>query len=515
MSEISSKGNFIEGSFRPVKEESGRLRVVSPGDLSEVVFEGPFSISSVNDACLAARRAASSWQRLSNEERGERLRRIGELLLSRERDLAEAISREVGKPLWESLEEVKAMIAKVAVTLDQSMALVEESRVPEIQPGLEGVTRYRARGVMAVLGPFNFPGHLPNGHIIPALATGNTVVFKPSEKTPLTGQIFAEIIEAAELPPGVFNMIQGDAEIGKRLVAEDLIDGVLFTGSYNVGLKIKQEVINQHWKILALEMGGKNSSIVWKDANLDQAINENLVSSFITSGQRCSCTSRIFVHEEIYDQYLEGFYEASKQIEIGHWRDPVFMGPLISENIVKNYIRYQEIASREGARCVMRGKSLELSPSGHYVTPSIYEVDEYNPKSVYQRTELFSPNVAVYKIRDKIQDKISDQDNSNLYKEINHPGFGLALSVFTEDRELFEEAYREVKVGIANWNRGTVGASSRLPFWGIGKSGNDRPSAHFAVRYCTVPVASLEGSSDRSLEPKMPGLTLFKGGPKK
>ncbi|MCB0421696.1 MAG: succinylglutamate-semialdehyde dehydrogenase [Bdellovibrionales bacterium] len=495
------KGDLIGGSFKINDEKSGVLKVYSPADVTDLVYEGPYSYHHVDSACLAAHKAQPKWQKIPNEERFSYLHRVAEILMARKSELAEVISREVGKPLWESETEVNAMIGKVKITIEESMKLVSEETVPEILPGLTGVTRYRARGVMAVLGPFNFPGHLPNGHIIPALATGNTIVFKPSDKTPLTGQIIAEIMQAAELPEGVFNMIQGDAEVGRRLVVHELIHGVLFTGSYTVGLKIKQEVLNQHWKILALEMGGKNSSIVWKDANVEQALNENLVSSFITSGQRCSCTSRIFVHEKIYDDYLERFYEATKKIEIGHWKEPVFMGSIISEAMVANYVRYQEIALREGAKCIMRGKALEMSPSGYYVTPSIYEIPEYKTNSVYQKTELFSPNVAFYKVKDSERDK--------MFHDINHPGFGLALSVFTKDEELFQNTFQDVKVGLLNWNRGTAGASSRLPFGGIGKSGNDRPSAHFAVKYCTVPVACLEGTTDRTSSQNMPGISLY------
>lgn len=503
MSESVSKGDFIGGAFLSGSDASGGLKILSPANLKDTVFAGQFYRDHVRAACVAAKKAQPNWQRLGQEKRFEYLRRVGELYLSRKSELAETISREIGKPLWESEGEVASMISKIQVTLEESMDLVKQTTIDDIQPGLKGVTRYRARGVMAVLGPFNFPGHLPNGHFIPALATGNTIVFKPSDKAPLTGQIIAEVMQEAGLPEGVFNMIQGDADIGKRLITDEDIDGVLFTGSYTVGLKIKQKVLNQHRKILALEMGGKNTSIVWKDANFEQAVNENLVSAFVTSGQRCSCTSRVFVHEALYDQFLESFYESAKKIKIGHWSEAPFMGPLISESMVANYTRYQEMSTREGGRCVMRGKALELDYPGHYVTPSICEMDDYNPKSVFQKTELFSPNVTFY--------KVTDNHRPEMYNWINDPGFGLAASLFSSDLELYEEVFNEVKVGVLNLNRGTVGASARMPFGGIGKSGNDRPSAHFAVNYCTVPVASLEGEKGREMNMSFPGIEFVKG----
>src|SRR3954466_11485620 len=189
-----------------------------------------------------------------------------------------------------------------------------------------GATRYKALGVMAVIGPFNFPGHLPNGHIVPALMTGNTVVFKPSEKTPMVGQLMAECFQEAGLPAGVFNLIQGEREVGRRLCVHEGIDGVLFTGSYEVGTRIKQDTLQQHWKLLALEMGGKNSAIVWSDADLDVAIHETLVGCYLTAGQRCSRARRILVHKAVLPQFLERFHARAKAFKIGHPSDNPFMG---------------------------------------------------------------------------------------------------------------------------------------------------------------------------------------------
>jgi len=399
--------------------------------------------------------------------------------------LAEIISIETGKPLWDSLGEAQAMIGKITITLEESLKLVADQFVPNALPGIDGVTKFKPRGVFVVIGPFNFPGHLANGHIIPALATGNTVVFKPSELTPMTGQFMAECYDKAEIPAGVFNLVQGQAETGRRLSMHENVEGILFTGSYDVGLKIKQDTMTHFWKILALEMGGKNASIVWKDADFEKALFENLMGSFMTTGQRCSCTSRLLLHESIYDRFVSEFHEKTKKLKIGHWRENPFMGPLISAKSVENYVRFQGIAVREGAECLMRGKVLERSPAGNYVSPSINLVNKPNPNSVYQKTEIFGPNVAVY--------KISDFDEALTL--VNSSSYGLVCSVFSKDKSLLERAQQKARVGLVNWNRSTAGASSRLPFGGMGKSGNDRPSAHFAVNYCTVPVASLLDTS--------------------
>ena len=470
----------MAGSFfgQPIQMGSGLFK--AQGDLEDKVICPEFFHAHVDRACEVATEAYKSWR--LRKDRNDFLKRLKAVYTAHRDELAEMISRETGKPLWESLMEAKAMESKIDVTLNHSIKLLKEERVENALPHLDGYIRHQSRGVMAVIGPFNFPGHLPNGHFIPALATGNTVVFKPSEKTPGVGQLIAELFQEAGFPPGVFNLVQGQVKTGQRLVRHEKVDGILFTGSYDVGLKIKEQTLNHHWKILALEMGGKNCAVIWKDADLNKAIYENILGAYLTSGQRCSCTSKILIHKEMREQFVDQFHQATKKLKIGHWSGPNFMGPLISEAAVEKYLRFQEIAGREGCELLMRGKFLELEPTGHYVTPSIFLLNEHDPKSVYQKSEIFAPNVGIYEIDDL--EEAMEINNSS--------GFGLALSVFSKDRKVFDKALMEAKVGILNWNRTTNGASSRLPFGGRGKSGNDRPTAHYAVHYCTVPVASLE-----------------------
>ncbi|MES2962264.1 MAG: succinylglutamate-semialdehyde dehydrogenase [Bdellovibrionota bacterium] len=490
-------GDYIEGRFIVPDRADGEFKNTSPSDLKDEIMVVEYRYDHVVRACEAAKKAFVPWARLPFEKRKEYLHRLKELYITKTPELAEAIARDSGKPLWESNTEVKAMISKIDITLDVSMKLIQDEHVKDALPGVEGVIRHRPRGVMAVLGPFNFPGHLANGHIVPALATGNTVVFKPSELTPAVGQVMAQIFHEAQFPPGVFNLVQGPAETGKRLVSDEKVDGILFTGSYETGQKIKSATFEHHWKILALEMGGKNASIVWDDADLDKAIYESTIGAFVTAGQRCSGTSRLILHPKIAEKFIEKFYDTAKKLTIGYWKDSVFMGPLINQDAVEKYLRFQEIAQREGAERLMRGKVLDTGRSGYYVTPSICLVKEFRPDSVYQKSEIFGPNVAIYQT-----------DDFNEALKINEStGFGLVTSVFSKKRELYEEASLRARTGLVNWNRTTNGASSKLPFGGIGKSGNDRPTAHFAVYYCTIPVASLEDTG--SFDPKalLPGVT--------
>ncbi|ODS51109.1 MAG: N-succinylglutamate 5-semialdehyde dehydrogenase, partial [Bdellovibrio sp. SCN 50-8] len=453
-------------------------------------------------ACQAARKAYLPWARRPLEERKQLLKKLKDVFNAHVDEMAMIIARDTGKPLWEAKTEAQALGSKIDITVDYSIKLVQDEHLPNALPGVEGVTRFKPRGVMAVLGPFNFPAHLPNGHIIPALLMGNTVVFKPSEQTPAVGQFYARMFEKAEFPPGVFNMVQGIGETGRKLVLHEEVDGILFTGSYEVGLRIKQETLTHYWKIHALEMGGKNATIIWEDADMDKAVYETVVGAFMTSGQRCACTSRVFVHEKLADEFTERFYQAAKRLSIGHWSENPFMGPLINEGAVEKYLRFQEIAKRENCESLMRGKALDLKWKGHYVTPSINLVNKFDANSVYQKTEIFGPNVAIHRVNDFDQTMMA----------VNSTGFGLVAALFTKNKALYEKALLECKVGLLNWNRTTNGASSKLPFGGMGKSGNDRASAHFAIQYCSVPVASLEDPTDFDASKVLPGMNYPVGG---
>ncbi len=501
MSELRSfpyLGDYIDGAWVKPDRPDGEFVDTSPADLKDEIMRLEYRYDHVAAATRAAKEAFREWSVLPAEARFAALRRLKEVYQSMEAQVAEAIARETGKPLWEATGEAKNLSNKIDITIGHSVKLVEEQKVSEALPGVDGFVRFRPRGVMAVLGPFNFPAHLPNGHIVPALATGNTVVFKPSEVTPATGQLMAQMFEKARFPKGVFNLVQGVGETGKRLCADENVDGVLFTGSYETGLKIKQATMEHHWKILALEMGGKNATIVWDDADLNKALYETVQGSFLSAGQRCSGTSRIILHRSIAEAFTEKFYETAKKLTIGYWKDNPFMGPLINADAVEKYFRFQEIAQREGCERLMRGKALDLDRKGYYVTPSICLVNEFREDSIYQKSEIFGPNVAIYTV-DSFDEALRINDST---------GFGLSMAVFSKNRGLYEQALEVSKVGLLNWNRTTNGSSSRLPFGGRGKSGNDRPSAHYAVYYTTVPVASLEDTTPFDTKGMPPGMNF-------
>ncbi len=485
---ITYLGDYINGAFIIPPEKSESFVALNPGNLDDdVIGEFHAAYDHIYQAVNAARAAFPKWSVLTASSRANHLNKLYSEIESHLNEIAETISRETGKPFWEAEQEAKGLLGKIQITIKEGMKLIEEKEISDAYPKVTGRYRYKPKGVMAVMGPFNFPLHLPQGHFIPALLTGNTVVFKPSEKTPASGQIITEMIHRSGFPPGVFNLIQGGAEVGKRLCLSSGIDGILFTGSYEVGLKIKKETASHFWKTPVLEMGGKNASIICDDADLDKALYENILGAYLTTGQRCSATSRMIATEKIADLFVKEFHQLSKMFKIGYAfdDDPPFMGPLISEMARDNYLRFQGIAQREGGELVMRGKTLELKYRGYYVTPSIYLFQPKDPPGTYLTTEIFGPSVGIVVVKG-IDEAI---------QEANKTDYGLVVSVFTKDRRHYEKVFHESKAGLVNWNRSTVGGSSRLPFGGQGKSGNQFPTALFAPYYCTYPVASLEDSN--------------------
>ncbi len=479
-------GDFIDGGFRMPKEPSAEWRILSPADLSDEVGVFQSAHSSIDESIAAARKAFVSWKQLTSGSRADSLRRLRGSLARHQEGIVEVISREVGKPRWEARSEMAAMLDKIDITLTESARFAIELEIPDLMDGTRGSCRYRPRGVMVVIGPFPFPGLLPLGQAVPALLMGNTVVLKPSEKAPLTGEWIARCFQEAEFPPGVFNLIQGGADTGRRLCVHEGVDGILFTGSHESGTRIKQDTLSQHWKLLSLQMGGKNAVIVWEDAELEYAVQAVLVGAFLTAGQRCDSTSRVVVHSRLFEPFVEALHRRAKAFRIGPPKTEAFMGPLIDSSAVDRYLKFQGIAAREGGELVMRGKSLELDTRGHYVTPSICRLEEVTVeqvrKSAFQQIEILAPNVVVMKA-------------SELEQAIalaNATQYGLVASVFSANRSVYLKCWEDLQAGVIHWNKATTTQSSRLPFGGLRKSGNHRSAGLMAVLSCADPIASFE-----------------------
>lgn len=446
--------------------------------------------AAVGRVVARAREAWPGWRDLGREARSVLLLRFRDRVRAREAELARCIALEVGKALWDARAEAALVSAKVDVTLAEGMRLVENL---EAGPGAHAT--FHPRGVLAVLGPFNFPAHLPNGHIVPALATGNTVVWKPSELAPAVAEWLASAWKEAGLPEGVLGLVHGAAETGRALAVHPDVDGVLFTGSSAAGQTLTEATLHQPGKLLALELGGRNGVLVLEDADLELAVSECALSICATTGQRCSSASRLFVARERFDAFAERLAAVLRGVRIGPPLEPgVFMGPLVSERAFEKLLRYRGLAVEAGGERLAAGETDLPAP---YTAPGLVRFPDARQAHPYQRDEIFGPEASLHPVED-VEHGIA---------ALNDSDFGLVASVFTRDRSRYERCIGRVRTGLLNWNRGTIGASGKLPFGGLRRSGNDRPAGIFSTLYCTVPQAHLEhagGFDPAALPPGMP-----------
>jgi succinylglutamic semialdehyde dehydrogenase len=473
---------------------SGELISTAPAESEREIGRFPIADRAAVDAAgLRARRAFPDWRDAGIEKRSEILLRFRDLAAARVEELAQLIAMEAGKALWDARGEAKLLAAKVDVSLGDGMASVKTHDV-----GGGARSTFHPRGVLAVYGPFNFPAHLPNGHIVPALATGNTIVFKPSDSTPAVGAWMADLWQEAGLPPGVLEVVQGGSDTGRALAAAQDIDGILFTGSYAVGRALQEAVLDQPHKILALEMGGKNAIAVLDDAEMDLAVSETAMSICVSTGQRCTCASRIFVYHSILDEFSDKLATLLGKIKIGHpLAEGVFMGPLINDAAASKVAHFRDLARETDGERIFQQDPGELDPSlsGPYVGPGLMRFASSAQDHPYKREEIFGPEAAIYPV-DDLDETIS---------AINDSDYGLAASVFTADRRRYEYSIGRIRTGLLNWNKGTTGASGKLPFGGIGKSGNDRPAGITASIYTTYPQSHLESSGGLDTSVLPPG----------
>jgi len=462
---------------------------------NEVVWAGnAASAGQVDLAVNAARDAFDQWASLSYPQRLDIIKKFGQQLLNNKQELAEAISQETGRPLWETSAEVAGMVSKITIS---EKAFAERTGTVESEmAGSKAYIRHKPHGVVAVFGPYNFPGHLPNGHIVPALMAGNTVVFKPSELTPKVAQLTLEAWIAAGLPQGVINLIQGEVETGKALAAHPEIDGLFFTGSSNTGNLLHQQFAGQPGKILALEMGGNNPLIVNEIQDIDAVVHDILQSAFVTAGQRCTCARRVFIEVgEQGDAIINRLVDVSKKIKIGHYDDDdaPFYGSLVSEKAALDLLKAQDHLKSIGGNVLLEMKHLQ--PGTGFVSPGIIDMTDVTD---VPDEEYFGPLVKIYRY----------QDFKQALKQANNTQFGLSAALLSDSSERYHEFFKSTRAGIVNWNRPTTGANSQAPFGGIGASGNHRASAYYAADYCAYPISSVENETSKLPEKLSPGLSF-------
>ena len=466
-----------------------QLESINPAN-DEIIWTGEIADEkAIDDAISQARKAFPKWTRLSLTERSDLIAKFIELIKSNQDSLSKILSEETGKVLWEAKTEITAMINKFAISQK-----AYQERTGEKQEGLSH-TRHRAHGVIAVFGPYNFPAHIPNGHIIPALLAGNTIVIKPSELTPkISEEIHKLWIQV--LPSGVMNLVQGKAETGIYLSKHDGFDGLFFTGSSRTGLSLHQSFANKPNKILALELGGNNPLLISEVNDLDAAVYLTIQSAFITAGQRCTCARRlILIDNQESKKFLVKFIETSSNIKISHPNDSeAFMGPVISkEQAAKLMLAHSKLTS-QGAKTLLEMKQITDLGSQAYISPGIIDSSEINTED----EEFFGPLVKIKKVK----------DFNAAIEEANNTKYGLSAGLLSDNKNLYEQFYYESRAGLINWNNQLTGASSSAPFGGTGFSGNHRPSAYYAADYCSYPVASME-SEQLSMPAKLaPGIKI-------
>jgi len=446
------------------------------------LWRGP--AGDVDETVARARRAWPQWAAQPLATRIELVRRFANEVRKEQEAFARLIARETGKPLWEARTEVESVIAKVEISV---RAYAERTGQRKLNSALQGTAalRHKPHGVLAVLGPYNFPAHLPNGHMVPALIAGNAVIFKPSEKTPATGEFLVKCFHAAGIAPDVVQLLIGGPEEGQALVAHTGVDGVLFTGSAQVGIAINRALADTPGKIAALEMGGNNPIVLWQTPKIADAATLIVQSAFTTAGQRCTAARRLIVKASLYDEAIEQVKRLIDRLVIGAPFDEPqpFMGPLIDAKAADQLTEsFLYLLSHGGkAICHMRRPMGELP----FVSPGLIDTTGMSERP---DVELFGPLLQVIQV----------DDFDQAIAEANNTRFGLSASLIGGTPQEYNRFWANIRAGIVNWNRPTNGASSAAPFGGIGLSGNHRPAAFYAADYCAYPVASTELEQPRA-----------------
>jgi len=441
-------------------------------------------VGDVGETVERARRAWPAWAAQPLATRIELLRRFANEVRKDAETLAETISRETGKPLWEARTEIESVVAKVDISVT---AYAERTGQKKLDSALQGTAavRHKPHGVMAVLGPYNFPAHLPNGHIVPALIAGNAVIFKPSEKTPATAEMLVACFHRAGISAAVVQLLIGGPQEGQDLVAHPGVDGVLFTGSARAGIAINRKLATNPGKIVALEMGGNNPIVVTDTPKISDAAVLIIQSAFTSAGQRCTAARRLIVVDSMYDALIAEVKALAGRVIYGEpFAEPApFMGPVIDNQAADQLVESFLYLLSNGGKAIRH--MTRPDDNLPFLSPAIIDVSAMADRP---DVELFGPLLQVI--------RVPDLDAG--IAEANRTRFGLSASLLGGSPQDYNRFWANVRAGVINWNRPTNGASSKAPFGGVGLSGNHRPSAFYAADYCAYPVASTEMDQPRA-----------------
>lgn len=485
---------YINGKWQAGSGESFTSTNPATG---ETIWKGNAASGADIDAAIAAaRKSFAPWAGLTSEQRAEYLKKFHAIVEAHKNEFAKTIAEDTGKVLWDALSEVTAAIGKFKLTL-QAFAERTGEKFGEGQ-GFKTALRHKPHGVVAVYGPYNFPAHLPNGHIMPALLAGNTVIFKPSELSPLVAEKMIEYWHEAGLPAGVINLVQGERDTGKILSAHAGLDGLFFTGSSATGKILSKQFADTPHKILALELGGNNPLVVHEVADVKAAAYWTIQSAYMTSGQRCTCARRLIVPKGVAnDAYIDALVAMVKTLKVGAYTETPepYMGPLISNVEAEKLLAAQTTLEKAGGKVLVRMQRLHNTLP--FVSPSLIDVTDVKDRL---DVEWFGPMLQLIRVAD-FKAAITETNNTH---------YGLSSGIFSDKKENYENFIQNVKAGVANWNRPLTGSSGNLPFGGVGLSGNHRPAAYYSVDYCAYPIASNE--AEKLVIPAQPasGISLTK-----
>ncbi len=439
----------------------------------------------VDDIVGRARRAWPAWAAQPLANRMELVRRFANEVRKDADKLATMIARETGKPMWEARTEVESVVNKVEISI---RAYAERTSQRKLDNAMQGTAalRHKPHGVLAVLGPYNFPAHLPNGHIVPALIAGNAIVFKPSEKTPATAELLVQCFHRSGIPAAVVQLLIGGPEEGQALVGHEGVDGVLFTGSAHTGISISRRLAARPDKIVALEMGGNNPIVVWDTPKITDAAALIVQSAFTSAGQRCTAGRRLIIKANLYDAVIAEVKRLADRIIVGGpFDEPApFMGPVIdnaaADGLTESFLYLLSHGGKAIKHLVRPNDDLP------FLSPAIIDVTAIKERP---DVELFGPLLQVVQVKD-FDEAIAEANNTR---------FGLSASLVGGTPAEYNRFWANIRAGVINWNRPTNGASSAAPFGGVGLSGNHRPSAYYAADYCAYPVASTEMEQPRAV----------------
>jgi acyl-CoA reductase-like NAD-dependent aldehyde dehydrogenase len=463
--------NYIDGKW--VDSKSGRIfENRNPANWDEVIGTFPLSNQEdVNVAVRAARMAYDSWRLVPAPKRGDIMRKVGDILTARKEEIARQMTREMGKVLLETRGDVQEGIDTAYYASSEGRRLFGHT-VPSELPSKFNMAIRVPIGVAAIITPWNFPMAIPTWKIFPALLCGNTVVFKPASDTPATATTLVEILLESGVPTGVVNLVHGGGtEVGIALVEHPDVDLVSFTGSTVVGKRIS-EIASKTLKRVSLELGGKNAQIVMDDANLDLALEGLLWGAFGTTGQRCTATSRLIVHERVYDKFLSMVVQHAQKLRLGDGlKSDVDVGPCVNETQRQTVDEYVKIGAQEGAKVLTGGKFAKGDnfSKGWFYEPTV--LGDVTPDMRVAREEIFGPVLSVVKVR-SLEEAIAVCNNTM---------YGLSSSIYTQDINNAYRAIRDIKAGITYINSPTIGAEAHMPFGGVKETGNGHREGGWTV----------------------------------